>query len=73
MKFTADLEYVGGYIRMGRLVGELADEEYEKWLTLGPKEQHEMLWEFGTVEVTDFRIEDVGGVESVEWGSDENT
>lgn len=73
MKFTADLEYVGGYIRSGSLVGELADEEYEKWLTLGIKEQHEMLWDLGTVQVTDFRIEDVGGVESVEWSSDENT
>jgi hypothetical protein len=32
-----------------------------------------MLWDLGHVEVTDYRIEDVGDIESVEWSNYENT
>lgn len=73
MKFTVELEYVSGYIRTGQLVGEMTPEQYAEWSTLSEAEQQEMLWDLGHVEVTDYRIEDVGDIESVEWGSDENT
>lgn len=73
MKFRADLEYVTGYLRDGHLAGELTDEEYAEWKTLGPQEQHEMLWEYGVIQVSDFRISDTGPIIDVAWEQDENT
>jgi hypothetical protein len=73
MKFTVELEYVSGYIRTGQLVGEMTPEQYAEWSTLSEAEQQEMLWDLGHVEVTDYRIEDVGDIESVEWSNYENT
>jgi len=71
MKFEADLEYVSGYLRSGRLIGELTDEEYKEWLTLDPKQQQEMLWDAGGVVVTDYRIEDAGDCYDIKWGDNE--
>lgn len=71
MKFEAQLEYVTGYLRSGQLVGNLTDEQYQEWLTLDPKEQQEMLWDAGSVVVTDYRIDGVGDCYDIKWGSDE--
>lgn len=71
MKFIADLEYVTGYLRDGHLVGELSEEEYAEWLTLGNKEQHEMLWEYGLIEVSGYRISDTGPIAAIKWVTNE--
>lgn len=71
MKFEAQLDHVSGYLRTGKLVGELTDEEHKEWLTLDPKQQQEMLWDAGSVVVTDYRIEDVGDCYDIKWDSDE--
>lgn len=61
-RFEAQLSYVSGYLRSGRLVGTLTQEEYNHYFFLSKQEQHEMLQELGTVEVTDLRIEDYGDI-----------
>lgn len=71
MKFEAPLDYVSGYLSTGKLVGELTDEEYKEWLTLDPAQQQEMLWDAGSVVVTDYSIEDVGDYYDIKWDSDE--
>lgn len=65
-KFEAQLTHVSGYLRSGRLVGTLTQEEYNHYLNLSKQEQHEMLQELGTVEVTDSRIEDYGDIIEVQ-------
>lgn len=71
MKFESDLTFVTGYIRHGKLVGQMSEQEYADWLALEPKEREEMLWEYGTVEVEDYAIEDVGTCTDVVWSGDE--
>ena len=67
MRFEAQLEYVTGYLRSGKLIGNLTDEEYNEWKQLSPKLQQEFLWDAGRVEVTDYRVEDTGDYYDVVW------
>lgn len=67
MKFEAQLTYVTGYLRSGKLVGELTQEQYNEWKLLPEREQYEYLFELGTVEVTDWRINDIGDIYEVTW------
>ena len=66
MKFIAQLSHVSGYLRSGNLVGSMTQEEYELYLNSPESEQHYMLAELGTVEVTDWRIEDYGDIIEVQ-------
>ena len=62
-----DLEYVQGYLRMGHLEMELNDEDFEKFKSLSLKEQEERLWDEGSVEVDDFRVEDCGSITEINY------
>ena len=62
-----DLDYVQGYLRMGHLEMELNDEDFEKFKSLSLKEQKEWLWDKGTVEVDDFRVEDFGSITEINY------
>lgn len=62
-----DLDYVQGYLRMGHLEMELNDEDFEKFKYLSLKEQKEWLWDEGTVEVDDFRVEDCGSITEINY------
>lgn len=66
MKFIAQLSHVSGYLRSGNLVGSMTQEEYAEYMSLSESEQHYMLAELGTVEVTDWRIEDYGDIIEVQ-------
>lgn len=66
MKFIAQLSHVSGYLRSGSLVGSMTQEEYEQYLNSPESEQHQLLAELGTVEVTDWRIEDYGDIIGVQ-------
>lgn len=67
MKFEAELDYVSGYLRTGRLVGSFTQEEYAEWLILDVTQQKEMLWEYGAVQVTDYSIEECGGLSDIKF------
>lgn len=67
MKFEARLTHVSGYLRSGKLVGKLTPEQFEHWKTLSVRDQQEYLFDLGTVEVTDWRIEDLGDAYEVKW------
>ena len=71
MKFVADLDYLSGYLRAGQLVGNLTDEEYKEWLTLDSKQQQELLWDVGSVVITDYNIEDIGECCNIKWEDNE--
>jgi hypothetical protein len=71
MRFEAQLTHVSGYLRSGKLVGELTEAEYIEWKQLSPKEQQQFLWDLGRVEVTDYRVEDAGDYYNIQWVSDE--
>lgn len=62
-----DLDYVQGYLRMGHLEMELNDEDFEKFKSLSDKEQKEWLWDEGSVEVDDFRVEDCGSITEINY------
>lgn len=62
-----DLDYVRGYLRMGHLEMELNDEDFEKFKSLSLKEQKEWLWDKGTVEIDDFRVEDCGSITEINY------
>lgn len=67
MRFEARLTYVSGYLRGGKLVGSLTQEQLNEWKTLSEREQRDYLQELGTVEVTDWRVEDYGDIYEVMW------
>lgn len=62
-----DLDYVQGYLRMGHLEMELNDEDFEKFKSMSDKEQKEWLWDEGSVEVDDFRVEDCGSITEINY------
>ena len=62
-----DLDYVQGYLRMGHLEMELNDEDFEKFKFLSLKEQKEWLWDEGSVEIDDFRVEDCGSITEINY------
>ena len=62
-----DLDYVQGYLRMGHLEMELNDEDFEKFKSLSLKEQKEWLWDGGSVEIDDFRVEDCGSITEINY------
>ena len=70
MKFEAQLTYVTGYLRSGKLVGELTQEQLNEWKMLPERDQQEYLFELGTVKVTDWRINDIGDIYEVEWNEE---
>lgn len=70
MKFEAQLTYVNGYMRSGKLVGELTQEQYNEWKMLPERDQQEYLFELGTVKVTDWRIDDIGSICEVTWNEE---
>lgn len=67
MKFEAELDYLSGHLRTGKLVGEFTEAEFQEWLTLDSVEQQEMLWDYGSVQVTDYCIDDCGGLNDVKF------
>lgn len=51
-----------GYLRYGRISLELTDEEYEEFRNLSESEQEEWLRENGDFELTDYELNDKGGI-----------
>lgn len=71
MKFEAHLTHVTGYLRSGKLVGELTKEEYEEWALLKPADQQDFLQDVGQILITDYRIEGIGDYYNIQWTNDE--
>lgn len=51
-----------GYLRYGKILLELTDEEYEKFCNLSESEQEEWLREDGDFELTDYELNDKGDI-----------
>jgi hypothetical protein len=70
MKFSADLDHIYGYVRIGRLEGELSEEAYKHFLTLDEADRIEFLWDVGSIKVLDFDIEECGKITEVRWSAE---
>ena len=70
VKFNIPLEYVTGYLRYGHKEGvlELTAEEFER-LQENPKEfiyEEEILHDLDLI-IDDYRVDDYGGIDSIEY------
>jgi hypothetical protein len=63
---TAEPDYVHGYLRNSYYILELDEEEYKKFEAMNEKEQIDWIESEGKLEVTDFRVEEIGSIRDFE-------
>lgn len=63
---TAEVDYVQGYLRSGYYSLHLNEEQWKEFEALDREERLQYIRECGEIEVSDFRIEDIGDISSYE-------